>query len=221
MPEDHGDSGAERDAMISSGDPRVSATVVCMSDPLLFRFLADNGIHDKNDLIALVQAVAKIPWGEARTVSEVLQKNKGTCTGKHLLLQACFDDLSIMYRPVVCTFRWEKQGIDFPEDLRAILKQHTWDHGHNFVQIKNGKGVWIDVDITWDSPLERHGFRVFPKDWNGTSSFVGIHPIERRWDGVNIAEMKEQLIERLTPEQKNARSIFLKGFIAWIDLLRV
>ena len=184
------------------------------------QFLADNGIRDKGQLIPLVQVVAKIPWGEARTVSEVLSLNKGTCTGKHLLLQACFDDLGIEYRPVVCTFRWEKQGIDLPEHLRAILKKQTWEHGHNFMQIKNPEGAWIDVDVTWDPPLQRNGFRTLPKDWNGTTSFVGFDVVEKRFDGADIGTMKEKLMSALTPEQRTARGAFLEEFIHWVDSLR-
>ena len=206
--------------MISSGDPRVSATVICMSDTSVHQFLADNGIRDKGQLTPLIQAVAKIPWGEARAISEVLSLNKGTCTGKHLLLQECFDDLGIEYRPVVCTFRWERQGIDLPEHLRAILRKQTWEHGHNFVQIKNSEGAWIDVDVTWDPVLKPHRFRTFPEHWGGTESFVGLDVLEKRFDGADIAMMKEKLVSALTPEQRTARAVFLEEFIHWVDSLR-
>lgn len=189
------------------------------SDVPVSQFLRDHGIRDK-DQLALIQAVTKIPWGEARTVSEVLSLNKGTCTGKHLLLHACLDDLGVDYRPVVCTFRWEKQGIALPEHLRAILKQHTWEHGHNFVQIKNLKGVWIDVDVTWDPGLRPHGFRTLPENWDGTTSFVGLDVLEKRFDRVDIGVTKEKLISALTSEQRTARGVFLGEFIHWVDSLR-
>lgn len=220
MPENYGHCCAERDGMISSGDPRVSATVVCMSDASISQFLRDHGIQDKGQLITLVQAVAAIPWGEARTVAEVLSKNKGTCTGKHLLLQMCLQELDIPFRPVVSTFRWERQKIDLPPHLRDLLKDHLWEHGHNFVQLKGEGDSWIDVDVTWDPQLQRYGFRTLPKDWNGTTSFVGLDVLEKRFDGADIGTMKEKLIEGLTPEQRKARAEFLEKFIEWIDSLR-
>lgn len=171
-------------------------------------------------LRTLVRLVADIPWGEARAVEDVLKQCKGTCTGKHLLLQACFEKLGIEYRPVVCTFRWQEQQLKLPQHLQKILDEHTWNHGHNFVQIQNPQGEWIDVDITWDSFLEEFGFSVLPQKWDGESSFVGLRSYVDRWDGVSIAEKKAELINSLTDEQREAREEFLDGFIEWIASLR-
>ena len=153
---------------------------------MLQDFLQKNGIQGKDQLIQLAHAVNGIPWGEARTVEEVLEKNIGTCTGKHLILQACFDELGIVYRPVVCTFKWSDQGLGLPEHLQSILDEGEWVHGHNFVQIQNEDGEWIDLDVTWDSPLSSHGFQPLPQDWDGNSSFIGVRNIIDRWDGASI-----------------------------------
>ncbi len=91
------------------------------------KYLSANKIYDlkrRDQLITLVRLVAEIPWGEGRTVCEVLEtKKRGTCTGKHLVLQACFNELEIKYQPVVCTFRWQDQEINYPENLKAILEE--------------------------------------------------------------------------------------------------
>ena len=55
----------------------------------------------------------------------------------------------------------------------------------------NQSGEWIDVDITWDPPLKPFGFKTFPEDWDGQTSFIGVMTIER-WDGVNIKQKKER-----------------------------
>ncbi len=149
-----------------------------------------------------------------------MTKGVGTCTGKHLVLQACMDVLQIPYRPVVCTFHWNDQGLHLPDHLQRILDVNTWEHGHNFVQVQNDTGAWIDVDVTWDPPLTPFGFRTFPNDWDGQSPFVGMTHIIERWDNVAIADKKHALITRLTEEQKQAREVFLSGFIAWIASLR-
>jgi len=90
-------------------------------------FLAENKIYNLDkprQLIAVVELVAKIPWGEGRTITDVLETKKcGTYTGKHLLLQACFDELEIEYRPLVCTFHWGNQTIKYPENLKVILAE--------------------------------------------------------------------------------------------------
>lgn len=170
-------------------------------------------------LVAVAKEVAAIPWGEARTAEEVEKLHKGTCTGKHLLLEKRLKEAGILCRPVVCTFRWGDQKLQLPEDLEAILREGEWLHGHNFLQVKNSEGTWIDLDVTWDPALAKYGFRTLPENWDGETSFVGLTS-ETRWDGVSMVEKKADLINALDPRKKERRERFLKGFIPWIDSLR-
>lgn len=191
--------------------------------PLVAQFLDQHGItklSGKAQLIRLARAVNAIPWGEGRTIEEVLVGKKvGTCTGKHLVLQACLDTLEIPYRTVVCTFRWLDQGIRYPDALHQLLQEGMWPHGHNFVQLKNAQGEWIDLDITWDPPLAAYGFRPLPEDWNGEKSFVAISSSLERWEGEDIADKKHALIDSLTEDQRAQREQFLSGFINWVESL--
>ncbi|HCI04151.1 MAG: hypothetical protein QF755_01835 [Candidatus Peribacteraceae bacterium] len=184
---------------------------------LIKDFIERNNI---GSAVSATKAVAEIPWGKGRTIEEVLQeKGVGTCTGKHLVLQECLEELGIEFRPIVCTFKWEDQGISFPDNLLSLLKIAPWEHGHNFVQIKNSNDEWIDVDITWDPPLESYGFKVLPTDWDGQTSFLGVKTITR-WDGIDMKQKKKELIEGLSEEQEIAREEFLNSFIDWIASLR-
>src|SRR3989344_1939390 len=140
-------------------------------------------------LMRIAKEVAAIPWGEARTAQEVEKLGKGTCTWKHLLLEQRLKAAGIPCRPVVCTFRWSDQGLKLPTHLEAILKEGDWLHGHNFLQVKNTDGTWIDLDVTWDPPLREYGFMTLPDDWNGGTSFVGLK-FDTRWDDVSMAEKK-------------------------------
>jgi hypothetical protein len=172
------------------------------------------------NVVGLVQAAAAIPWGEGRTIEEVLgTKRVGTCTGKHLVLQRCLDAFGIPYRPVVCTFRWGDQPMNLPSHLRTILEEGEWEHGHNFIQLQQGS-TWVDVDIIWDPFLKAFGFRSFPAQWDGASPHLGIEKILQRWDGVDFSEKKAALLGALTPEMRERRERFLHGFIQWVDSLR-
>jgi len=183
-------------------------------------FLKENGIPglDKNEqLINVVRLVADIPWGKGRNIEEVLVTKKvGTCTGKHLVLQECFDQLGIRYKEVICTFRWGEQGIRFPDDLQSILNKGEWDHGHNFVQVEKDDGTVVDIDITWNQGLRKYGFLALPENWDGKSSFIAVK-IKERWDNTDMKAMKIKLIESLPPKIRERREKFLKGFIKWID----
>ena len=182
-------------------------------------FLAKNYIPKlpaEDQLRETVKIVARIPWGEGRTIEETLEtKRVGTCTGKHAVLGACLDEFGIDYKNVVCTLRWEEQTINYPENLKKILAKGGWNHGHNFLMIRSSV-KWIDVDITWD-PLLRHlGFWTLPETWDGTKPFIGVRDVSKRWDDVDAKQKKEELINSLSPEVKSRREEFLEGMFSWI-----
>jgi len=186
------------------------------------KFLKLNNIYDfdKNKrLIEITKLVANIPWGEGRTINEVLYTKKaGTCTGKHLVLKACYDELGITNRPVVCTFSWKDQKIQYPDHIRGILAKGEWEHGHNFLQVRMEDGAYIDVDVTFNPGLKKYGFNVFPESWDGEESTpIAFDKIIKRWDGVETISKKEELIESLSSELKKRREYFFTEFIKWVN----
>ncbi|MBN1646177.1 hypothetical protein JW868_04020 [Candidatus Woesearchaeota archaeon] len=182
-------------------------------------FLKDNGIFNlkqEDQLIKIVELLAKLPWGKARTVKEFLiTKKYGTCTAKHTALQACCRCVGIKCVQVICTFRWGNQGILFPKELQSILDEGEWDHGHNFLQIEKNKETKIDVDITWNTRLKEYGFKTFPEVWDGESSFIGLK-YKNRWDDADMKAKKIELIESLPQELRERRQRFLREFVKWI-----
>lgn len=185
-------------------------------------YLIQNDILNLNgneQLIKITKLVSCIPWGEGRSIEETLfTKKVGTCTGKHLVLQACYDKLGITNRSVVCTFRWIDEPIKYPQHIKDILSEGPWEHGHNFVQIKR-ESQWIDVDVNYNPELAQYGFKTFPKDWDGHAPFIAVNHIIRRWDNPNMLNLKKELIDSLDPVIKDRRSRFLKAFIAWADTI--
>lgn len=188
---------------------------------LIDSFLKQHNIYeiDSRDeqVYKLSKLVAEISWGMGRTIEDVLVTEKvGTCTGKHRVLQACFDELNINYKPVVCTFKWGAQGVDYPENLKKILDEgEEWAHGHNFVNVELESGKWIDIDVNWDSFLSKYGF-ITLENWDGKSDIVAVRNIIDRWDDVEIGTMKVQLIEGLSDNQRKRRKRFLDGITEWI-----
>ncbi len=72
-------------------------------------FLDKNGIFSlskEDQIVETAKLIARFPWGEARTVEELLITKKiGTCTAKHLALQRCYNLLGIKCHQVVSTFK--------------------------------------------------------------------------------------------------------------------
>jgi len=190
-----------------------------LTDQYVRDFLNENNIFSLNkekQIVEVAKLISKFPWGEARTIEELLITKKfGTCTAKHSLLERCYNLLDIKCHQVVSTFRWSEQGIQYPIELQKILKEGEWDHGHNFIQIEKDNGVKIDVDVTWNSKLKEFGFMTLPDDWDSNSSFLGLK-IRQRWDDVDMKTKKIELIESLSSEQRERRSHFLELFVKWI-----
>ncbi len=189
---------------------------------LVAGFLAQNdivGLEPDIALIELAHAVAAIPWGEARLIPEVLQKGMGTCRGKHrVFLEGC-RQLGMEARPVVSTFHWHEEEIQYPKELREFLEDHHWPQNHTFAQVKNSKDEWIDVDLTWDPPLQPYGFWTFPEDWDGEHPFRSAKLLER-WEGVDIQLKVDEIVNTLTQEQRQAQDHFMGKFIEWVASLR-
>ncbi len=190
-------------------------------DSFLQKHLIFNFSNRDEQLVALAKAVAEIPWGMGRTVQEVLvSKGVGTCTGKHRVLQNCFEVLNIPYETVVCIFKWSDQGIEYPASLKKNLDEgEEWKHGHNFVRAQKLDGQWFDLDINWDFALGKAGF-ITAENWDGQSDLVAVKNSIDRWDGAKIGEMKIQLIEFLSDDQRRRREEFLDGLIEWTASLR-
>ena len=173
----------------------------------------------ERQIVEIAKLIAKIPWGESRTVEELLVTKKfGTCTAKHLALQKCYEFLNIQCYQVVSTFKWGEQGIKYPEELQAILDKGEWNHGHNFLRVKKDDGIEIDIDVTWNPRLKEFGFKVLPDNWDGKTSFIGLN-INQRWDNIDMKAKKIELIEALSPELRERREQFLRVFIKWIQEL--
>lgn len=177
-------------------------------------------LESKDPLVDLCNTVANIPFGEARTIEDVLEQNEGTCTGKHYLLQSCLHHLGIENRAVVCVFRWDQQSIQYPDTVTSILNEGAWGHGHNFVQVKRKDGSWLDVDVTFDPALKQYGFRSLPDDWDGTQGFVAVDPVITRWEGGDVAILKRKLLSSLSNSVRDRRERFLQALFEWVRTIR-
>jgi len=101
---------------------------------------------------------------EERDPDLLLEKNKGSCTEKHLFLGKEFKKLGVPVRYLLIKFDWN--DLPIPKGIIS-QKEGSSVSWHSALKIKP-KDKWIYVDATWDPKLAKAGFPV-TKNWDGNS----------------------------------------------------
>lgn len=162
---------------------------------------------NKKKIIELYNKVQEIPFYclEDRDTDLLLQKNKGSCSEKHLFLGSEFEKLGILVKYILIKFDWN----DLPIPKEIIKKKDSSIGLHLALKIKI-KNKWIYVDATWDPKLEKIGFPV-TKNWNGeTDTKLAVRPKEiielnkKPAKRVKVSENKEffKLLNKWLGEQR-------------------
>lgn len=123
-------------------------------------------MDQKQKIIELYNKVQRVPYYclTERDPDLLLQKNKGSCSEKHLFLGKELEKLGIPVKYVLIRFDWN--DLPIPEEI--IDKKDDAVGYHLALKIKVGNR-WIYVDATWDPKLEKAGFPV-TKNWDGESN---------------------------------------------------
>lgn len=195
-----------------------------MNDELVKSILNElaSGCENREKMpIRIFERVRDIPYGviDSRNPEDVYRKNKGTCSGKHLLLKELYLALGMRVRDVICFHLYEElpRNIDYPQELRKILEENSGvPDFHNFIRVYVGND-WVTLDATFDRPL-RNYFVV--NYWDGKSDTkLSVKPL-KFWEPENPLEFKVRMLEQLPPETQKGRVLFLKKFSEWLELLR-
>jgi len=198
------------------------------------KILTDWGVGGgapEREAVRVFERVRDIPFGQmgSRDPAEVYRRNKGTCSGKNLLLRELLQRIGLQARDMICLQRWkditwfpdDTYGlVRFPDELVRMLQETEIVDFHNYVELRVGER-WVTLDATIDPPLRRLGFHTTER-WDGRSSmplcFAGSHKV---WScGDDGLARKAELTARLPDESRAARKRFLVRLTAWIDDLR-
>jgi hypothetical protein len=187
-------------------------------DPVLV-FLQANRLNRESSVVEVFQAVRKIPYGSGagRTARSVVKRNKGSCSGKHMLLRDV-----LRYQGRTATIE-TIQG-DFATGLPVIasmsdeLKQMCRDGGitdyHHYVVLDEPDGE-VMLDATWsDGPIA--------EGVSGNAGWIGVGHTklalepEVVMDRVeDVPDYKERLIANLPSDIQERRLTFLSLLSAW------
>jgi hypothetical protein len=116
-------------------------------DEILKKWTA--GLSKDDRLVEIFYRVRDIPYGTigSRDPEQVYLKNKGTCSGKHFLFYELVEGLGFKSKHFICSHKFRQFKVEFPTQLREILKENDVLDYHNFVKVfVNGR--WLMVDLT-------------------------------------------------------------------------
>jgi hypothetical protein len=181
----------------------------------------------KDARIAIFEHIRDIPYAiipELRDPyhgpNKLLQINRGPCQAKHYLLGRFFVLLGIQVQYATHSFSWNSCGIKYPDTLKQIVKELPIAYHLACKALINDK--WVLVDVTWDKPLKKAGFRV-NETWDGESDTMNaVVPIEEV-DHDSIAEkFRYEAKQRrgCSEKEKTSYTQFIDKFNAWLESIR-
>lgn len=178
-------------------------------------------LNGEQAVVKVFQRVRDIPYGVigSRNPLKVLAANKGTCSGKHLLLAGLYRSMGLDVRDMVAFHKYEglPRKIQYPEKLRLLLQRGDGipDY-HNFIKLSL-KGTWVTLDATFEEDLKDH-FVV--NEWDGRSDTkLSVKPI-MAWEVKDPIGFKLTKLAEMPSEIQDCRKEFLRAFSDWLVQLR-
>lgn len=200
-----------------------------MEDKIIAEKLAEwtKGKDPKAARIAVFEHIRDIPYAIIPALRDpvagptgLIKTCRGACGPKHLLLALMFEKLKLAVKYVTYSFCWDDPTVNYPSDLRALVKKMPLT-GHLACKAKIDN-KWVLVDATWDMPLKKAGF-----------------PVNEVWDGISdtrcaVTAIKETVHESLeerlkydaamrsafTDEEKAAYNELILRLNTWLEKIR-
>jgi hypothetical protein len=175
-------------------------------------------------LVCVFKAVRDIPYGSTgeRDPEKIVDKNMGSCSGKHLLLSRLLDLLGFEHKIVTCLHHFNEAipiKNDYPDRFKQIISDHNVIDFHHFIHLKRSR-CWLNIDATWDRHLHNFGFPV-NFGWDGnTDTTVAVKPIRFYPETNDLIELKIKLLNELPRNDKDIRAEFLSLLTEWLKKIR-
>jgi hypothetical protein len=170
--------------------------------------------------VSAYEFVRDLAYGDigSRNPLDVLEKDKGTCSGKHALFKMILEELGF---EVQSWFAKHNFGVfpvyPWPEALAEFQNQHIPDY-HDFLKV-NIDGNWQNVDAVFDRKIVDFGFPLLK--WDGKNSMqLPVKAIEVFPSQGGMEEHKQELIAKLSLPEQKIRKDFLSSMTKWLDQSR-
>lgn len=170
---------------------------------------------------AAFDLVRDMPYQRAnsRGPEAIIEEWRGTCSGKHYLLDGIFREFGMDSRIVMCTHRFTRENTShFPTALRSLSAREPVPDVHTYIRLKTNGG-WMNVDGTWPAASERLGMAVNRAFVEGQDMTIACDPIDSFVVpvGDDPQAFKEQLIAEFCGSSSTIRDEFIEGMSRWLS----
>jgi hypothetical protein len=170
--------------------------------------------------------VRDMPYERAssRATERTIAEWRGTCSGKHYLLQALFTELGLRSTLIACTHEFTPESAPWlPPPLLAEVVRRPLPDVHNFLRLQPFPNTeradeWMTVDATWPLTAASLGLPVNERFELGHDHQLACDPIEvfHVPEEVDPQELKERLIAIHVGDQRDRREHFLVALSEWL-----
>jgi len=177
-------------------------------------------VHPSVDLDAagVFSLVRDMPYHRAsdRQPETIISEWRGTCSGKHYLLQALFAELGLSSQVIACTAATPIDSQDVPEDLQSLYREANcrFVDVHNYLLLDVPHGGRMIVDATWPLSARQAGMVSNESFVLGKDQQLAAEPIEN-WvipAGRDPQEFKDELLHRyFTPAELEFRELVIQA----------
>jgi hypothetical protein len=175
---------------------------------------------------AVYSLVRDMPYERAssREPRVTIEEWRGTCSGKHYLLRALFEELGYPSVLIAATHEFTAENAPWlPEPLRRELEAGPVPDVHNFLRIQpfphtDRADEWMTVDATWPLRARRLGLPANERFEPGRDQVIAADPIEvfHVPEDEDPQAFKERLIAVHAAGQQERRDAFIRGLSEWL-----
>ena len=156
--------------------------------------------------------VRDMPYRRAsdRRPETTIAEWRGTCSGKHYLLQALFAELGLPSQVMACTSVYPVNPDDVPASQYRLYEaaNRRFVDVHNYLLVALPEGGQMIVDATWPLSARKAGLTVNETFVLGQDHRLAAEPLES-WpipDGRDPQEFKDELLRaHFTPDELEFR----------------
>ena len=182
------------------------------------------------DVFSLVRDM-RYQRASSREPEAIINEWRGTCSGKHYLLKAIFEELGYDARLLMVPHWFTvDNSAHFPSQLLDQLVTAPVPDVHTFLRLRVNNGrepdsepTWMDVDATWPLGAESLGMPVNRHFVLGVDMDIACEPdkIIEVQRGIAPQAFKEGLIKQHCAGQIDQRNLFIESLGAWLTSAEV